>query len=151
MPLGRLVLAQPVVRLAEHLPDRSFHQGRVGESLVDPLRGTIEHLAERQARHREAIAAQTDAERRIERNIEPALRDVEARRREVLERLGLDERTESSVDDWLEERPRFRGLQKELAAAETLREDRRRSLAEEFLIDSESNIDAALQRMESSQ
>jgi len=96
---------------------------------ADVAAQSIEDLADRLSRQRIAITGRTDAERRIEQTIEPGLQDIARQRQDVLDRLGLDESDESTINDWLAELTSYVELNKELADAETIREDRRQALA----------------------
>ena len=91
--------------------------------------GLIDGLAERQSSHDGAVQQKSGSQGRIGRTIDPALQNVAQERSQLFERLHLDESDEARIDEWITELPNYHLLRKEWDEAETLREDRRATLA----------------------
>ena len=90
----------------------------------------IEDLADRRSQHGKATADLTEAQRRIDESIQPSIEEADKQRLAIFERVGIEEADETTIDDWLSDRPTYLNLKEQLASVEAIRTDRNRSLAD---------------------
>ena len=114
---------------------------------AESARLQVDDLDARRQKQKEATAAITEARRRLENTIRPALRQVAGQRAAIFERLHIDADQEATIDDWLEHRENYLDLKVKLSQATALRDDRQNALAghEELLalddVDLQQRID----------
>ncbi|MFW5817093.1 MAG: hypothetical protein ACOCWV_01020 [Planctomycetota bacterium] len=122
------------------IDEREELLGEIGET-VAPLgcdrptstehaRAVVSDLLDREDQRREACRQRNEARRRIESEIEPALQQLADQRRELFERLGVDESAEGELDDWLARLEDYRELTNELTGKQAIRDEAAAALVE---------------------
>ena len=92
----------------------------------------IDDLADRQNRHRQALAGREDAKTTLRERIVPGLEENASRRHQIFQGVGLGDGDDAVLDAWLAEHGAYVALAGELGDAETIREDRRSLLVDDL-------------------
>jgi DNA repair exonuclease SbcCD ATPase subunit len=93
-------------------------------------RAVVNDLLERDAQRRDARRQRDEARRRMDNEIDPALQQLADQRRELFERLGVDESAQSELDDWLARLGDYRELTGQLTGKQAVRDEAAAALVE---------------------
>lgn len=90
----------------------------------------IDDLTQRQNSFERANTKLVDGRKRITDSIEPAINDIDSKRRELFHRLELEDTQLATLDAWFEARPQYLQLNKDLDVAKAICSSHRQALAD---------------------